>query len=142
MAITTPPSSRGGTMKARIPWATSRAVVLGVATLALTVGGATAALNLVADEGVISACRHRSGFLLVPSPGKACKQSEQALAWNARGPAGPAGEIDSVEALDGIACATSDGEQGAVSVETEVDGAIVLTCERADGPPPPPAASQ
>src|SRR5918994_4781393 len=136
MAITTPPSFRGGTMKARIPWATSRAVVLGVATLALPVGGATAALNLVADEGVISACRHRSGFLLVPSPGKACKQSEPALAWNVRGPAGPAGpagadgkdgatgpagppgpagpagEIDSVEALDGIACATSDGEQG------------------------------
>lgn len=145
-------------MKARIPRATSRVVGLGVAALALTVGGATAALNLATEEGVISACRHRSGLLLVPSPGKACKQSEQALTWNVRGPAGadgvdgkdgaagpagpqgpagPAGELASVEALDGIVCTTSDGAKGAVSLETEVDGAIVLTCEPADEPPPP-----
>ena len=150
-------------MKARIPRVTLRAVGLGVAALALTVGGATAALGLAADEGVISACRHRSGFLLVPSPGKACKQSQQALTWNVRGPAGPAGadgadgkdgatgpagpqgppgpagpagEIASVAALDGIACTTSDGAPGAVSLETEVDGAILLTCEAAAGPPP------
>jgi hypothetical protein len=152
-------------MKARIPRATSRVVGLGVAALALTVGGATAALNLATEEEVISACRHRSGLLLVPSPGKACKQSQQALTWNVRGPAGPAGadgadgkdgaagpagpqgppgpagELASVDALDGIACTTSDGAKGAVSLETEVDGAIVLTCEPADEPPPPPAAS-
>jgi len=154
-------------MKARIPGVTLRAVGLGVAALAVTVGGATAALNLAADEGVISACRHRSGLLLVPSPGKACKQSQQALTWTVRGPAGPAGpagadgadgkdgatgpagpqgpagpagEIASVEVLAGIACTTSDGAPGAVSLETEVDGAIVLTCEAAAGPPPPPAA--
>jgi hypothetical protein len=148
-------------MKARIPRATSRVVGLGVAALALTVGGATAALNLATEEGVISACRHRSGLLLVPSPGRACKQSQQALTWNVRGPAGPAGAdgadgkdgaagpagpqgpagpagaIASVETLDGIACTTSDGAKGAVSLETEVDGAIVLTCEPADEPPPP-----
>ena len=151
-------------MKARIPGVTLRVVGLGVAALAVTVGGATAALDFAAEEGVISACRHRSGLLLVPSPGKACKQSQQALTWNVRGPAGPAGadgadgkdgatgpagpqgpagpagEIASVATLDGIACTTSEGAQGAVSVETEVDGAIVLTCEAAAGPPPPPAA--
>jgi lamin tail-like protein len=153
-------------MKARFPGATSRAVGLAVAALALTVGGATAGLNLESDDGVISACRHRSGLLLVPSPGKACKQSQQELTWNVRGPAGPAGadgadgkdgapgpagppgppgpasEIASVDVLDGIACATSDGAQGAVSLDTEVDGAIVLTCEKSDEPPPPPAASR
>jgi hypothetical protein len=156
-------------MKARVPRAKSRAVALGVAAVALTAGGATAALNLAADEGVINACRHRSGLLFVPSPGEACKQSQQALTWNVRGPAGPAGpagadgadgkdgaigpagpqgpagpagEIASIEALDEIACTTSDGEQGAVSLETKVDGAIVLTCEGAGGPPPPPASSR
>src|SRR5687767_4318797 len=125
-------------MKARIPGVTLRTVVLGVAALAVTVGGATAALDFAAEEGVINACRHRSGLLLVPSPGKACKQSQQALTWNVRGPAGPAGadgadgadgkdgatgpagpqgpagpagEIASVAALDGIACTTSDGAQ-------------------------------
>jgi hypothetical protein len=154
-------------MKARIPGVTLRTVVLGVAALAVTVGGATAALDFATEEGVINACRHRSGLLLVPSPGKACKQSQQALTWNLRGPAGPAGadgadgadgkdgatgpagpqgpagpagEIASVAALDGIACTTSDGAQGAVSLDTEVDGAIVLTCEAAAEPPPPPAA--
>jgi hypothetical protein len=147
-------------MKTRIRRVALRAVGLGVAALALTLGGATAALSVASDEGVISACRHRSGLLLVPSPGKACKQSQQALTWNVRGPAGPAGadgkdgaagpagpqgpagpagtvaEIDSVDVLDGVACTTSDDTQGTVSLETEVDGAIVLTCEAAAGPPP------
>ena len=40
---------------------------------------------------MIKACRHKSGLLLVPSAGKACKRSEQALSWNVQGPAGPAG---------------------------------------------------
>jgi hypothetical protein len=152
-------------MKVRIPGVMLRTVGLGIAAFAVAVGGATAALDFAAEEGVINACRHRSGLLLVPSPGKACKQSQQALTWNVRGPAGPAGadgadgadgkdgatgpagpqgpagpagEIASVEALDGIACTTSEGEQGAVSLDTEVDGAIVLTCEAAAPPPPPP----
>jgi hypothetical protein len=130
-------------MKTPIPRLTLRAVGLGVAALALTLGGATAALSVASDEGVITACRHRSGLLLVPSPGKACKQAQQTLTWNVRGPAGPAGpqgpagpagtvaEIDSVDVLDGIACTTSDDAPGTVSLETEVDGAIVLTCEAA-----------
>jgi hypothetical protein len=144
-------------MKTRIRRVTLRAIGLGVAALALTLNGATAALSVASDEGVISACRHRSGLLLVPSPGKACKQSQQALTWNVRGPAGadgkdgaagpagpqgpagPAGTaapITAIDALDGVACTTSDDTPGTVSLETEVDGAIMFTCEAAAGPPP------
>ena len=74
-------------MKARI----RRVMTLGAALLALAVGGATAGLDAAAVDGVIKACRHKSGILLVPSAGKACKRSEQALSWNVQGPAGPAG---------------------------------------------------
>ena len=149
-------------------------LALGVAALALTVGGATAGLDAVAVDGVIKACRHKSGILLVLSPGKACKRSEQALSWNVEGPAGPAGadgkdglpgprgetgatgpagpagpigpqgpagpsgSLAAIEALNGIACTTSTNTQGEVAVETEIDGAIVLSCEDDDEPPPPP----
>ena len=67
-----------------------------MSALALTVGGATAGstgLDAV-ENGVIKACRHKSGFLLVPSAGKTCKRSEQALSWNVQGPAGPAGPTE------------------------------------------------
>ena len=168
----------------------ARALALGVLALALTVGGATAGsarFEAAAADSVIKACRHKSGFLLLPSAGKACKRSEQALSWNVAGPAGPAGpagrdgsdgkdgaagpagpqgepgprgeqgpagpagpagppgpggSIEAIEALAGIACRTSDDTPGQVSVETEVDGAIVLTCEGDAGPPPPPAAAE
>ena len=175
-------------MTTRIRRLTLRAVALGVIALALTVGGATAGLDVTLDDGVIKACRHKSGILLVPSAGKACKRSEQALSWNVKGPAGPAGaagrdgidgrdgapgpagaqgepgprgetgpagpagpagppgpgggSIEAIEALDGIACTTSSETRGAVSVETEVDGAIVLTCEDDAAPPPPPGAAE
>jgi hypothetical protein len=43
--------------------------------------------------------------------------------------------------LNGIACTTSTATQGTVSVETEIDGAIVLTCEEGGAPPPPPPGS-
>lgn len=179
-------------MTARIGRLTSRAVALGVLALALTVGGATAGIEAsveaAADDGVIRACRHKSGVLLVPSAGKACKRSEQALSWNVQGPAGPkgadgadgapgpagpqgepgprgetgatgpagpagppgpagpagpagppgpAGSLAAIEALNGIACTTSGGTQGEVAVETEIDGAIVLSCEEDAAPPPP-----
>ena len=79
-------------MTTRIRRLMLRAVALGVVALALTVGGATAGLDAAAvDDGVIKACRHKSGILLIPSAGKACKRSEQALSWNVQGPAGPAG---------------------------------------------------
>ncbi len=162
-------------MRTRIRSLTLRAVALGVIALALTVGGATAGgarFDAAFADGVIKACRHKSGFLLVPSAGKTCKRSEQALSWNVgraarpggarrcrrqgrcaraggragrarpsrrgrprrappgpAGPPGPGGSIDAIEALDGIACTTSTDTSGEVSVETEVDGAIVLTCE-------------
>lgn len=155
-------------MKARIRMLTVRTVALGVVALAVMGGVATAGLDAVLVDGVVNACRHKSGFLLVPSPGKACKRSEQALSWNVKGPAGPAGPagppgpagpqgepgpagaagaagpagpagppgtIGSIEILAGVACTTADERPGTVSVETEVDGAIVLTCE--DGTPPP-----
>ena len=173
-------------MKLRIRRLTLRAVALGVIALALTVGGATAGLDVTLEDGVIKACRHKSGYLLIPSPGKACKKAEQALSWNVRGPAGPAGpagangqngvdgapgpagaqgepgprgetgavgpagpagpagppgpggSIATIQALNGIACTTSTDTQGEVSVETEIDGAIVLTCEEDSAPPPPP----
>src|SRR5918993_5642059 len=94
MAITTPLNSpRGGVMKGRIRRSVVQAAALGIAVLALTVGGATAGLDAVAVEnGVIKACRHKSGILLIPSAGKGCKRSEQALTWNVQGPAGPAGK--------------------------------------------------
>ena len=46
--------------------------------------------------------------------------------------------MTTIESLDGIACTTSEGAAGTVSVETEIDGAIVLTCEEDGAPPPPP----
>lgn len=175
-------------MRRRIRRLTVRAVALGVVALALMVGGAgaTAGLEAAVDDGVIKACRHKSGVLLIPSAGKQCKRSEQALSWNVKGPAGPAGAagaagkdgapgpagakgdpgprgetgpagptgptgpagpagpggtIAAIEALNGIACTTSTATQGTVSVETEIDGAIVLTCEEGGTPPPPPPGS-
>jgi hypothetical protein len=160
-------------MKARIRRLTLRTAALGIAALAMTVGVATAGLGAL-DDGVIKACRHKSGYLLIPSPGKACKRSEQTMTLNVKGPAGPAGPagaagpagppgpagpagpagpegsagpagpaatIGSIETLTGIACTTADGAPGAVAVETEVDGAIVLTCEDGAPPPPPPGES-
>jgi hypothetical protein len=158
-------------MKGRIRRSVVQAAALGIVVLALTVGGATAGLDAVALDGVIKACRHKSGILLIPSAGKACKRSEQGLTWNVQGPAGPAGPagkdgapgpagaagpegpkgdpgpagppgpggaLTTIESLDGTACTTSGGSKGTLSVETEVDGAIVLTCEDGDSPPPPP----
>ncbi len=152
-------------MKSRFRRCTARAVVLGLVTLAVAVGSATAGLEAALSDGVITACRHKSGYLLVPSPGKACKKAEQTMIWNVRGPAGPAGpagnpgpagaqgevgptgpagppgpsgKIASIESLNGIACKTAGDTAGAVSVETEIDGAIVLSCEGAAPPPPPP----
>ena len=58
------------------------------------------------------------------------------------GPPGPGGSIEAIEALDGIACTTAAATEGAVSVETEVDGAIVLTCEDESPPPPPPGSAE
>ncbi|HYK07052.1 MAG TPA: hypothetical protein VEW11_04730, partial [Gaiellaceae bacterium] len=78
-------------MTTRIRRFTVRAAALGVIALALTVGGATAGLDATLADGVIKACRHKSGLLLVPSAGKVCKRSEQALSWNVQGPAGPVG---------------------------------------------------
>lgn len=177
-------------MKARIRRLTLRAVALGVIALALTTGGATAGLDAVSADGVITACRHRSGVLLVPSAGKSCKRSQQVLTWNVTGPVGPAGPAGApgkdgaagkdgapgaagpqgepgargetgaagpagpagppgpsgtptaIEALNGIACKTSTDTAGTVSVETDVDGAIVLTCEEDAAPPPPPATGK
>jgi large repetitive protein len=145
----------------------SRTAALGIAVLAVVVAGATAGLDATLEGGVIDACRHRSGYLLLPSPGKSCKDPQQAVSWNVRGPEGPAGpagadgppgpagpqgeqgppgppgpagRFDSIDALDGIACKTSDDADGAVVVETEVDGAIVLACEAGGTPPPPRSA--
>ncbi len=55
-----------------------------------------------------------------------------------QGPPGPGGSIAAIEALNGIACTTAESTQGTVSVETEIDGAIVLTCDGGGSPPPPP----
>ena len=79
-------------MKRRIRRLTVRALTLGVIALALAVGGATAGLDATVEDGVIKACRHKSGVLLIPSAGKTCKRSEQALSWNVQGPAGAAGK--------------------------------------------------
>lgn len=159
-------------MKSGFRRCTARAVVLGLVTLAVAVGGATAGLQAALADGVITACRHKSGYLLVPSPGKACKKAEQTMTWNVTGPAGPAGpagnpgpagaqgevgptgpagppgptgpsgKIASIESLNGIACKTAGDTAGAVSVETEIDGAIVLSCEGAAPPPPPPPSGK
>ena len=145
-------------MTGRIRSSVLRSLALGITVLALTVGGATAGLDaaVAVEDGVIKACRHKSGVLLIPSAGKTCKRSEQAMSWNAQGPAGPAGKdgapgkdgaagppgpgggLTKIESLDGIACTTSGGAQGTVSVETEIDGAIVLSCDDGGAPPPPP----
>ena len=155
-------------MRGRIGRVRVRMLALAALALVLAVGGATAGVDAVAEDDVINACRHRSGYLLVPSAGKTCKKSEQALRWNVRGPAGPAGpagpqgergpqgepgpagptgpqgppgpagSVDTIDALAGIACRTADGGAGKVSLETEVDGAIVLSCDADETPPPPP----
>ena len=107
-------------MTTRIRKLTLRTVALGVIALALTVGGAgaTAGLEAAVDDGVIKACRHKSGVLLIPSAGKTCKRSEQALSWNVKGPAGPAGPAgaDGKDGAPGPAGAKGDsgprGETG------------------------------
>ena len=163
-------------MQARLARLPTRVIALGVLALAGTVGAATAGLDAVRESGVVNACRHRSGLLLVPSPGKGCKKSERPLSWNVSGPAGPAGppgppgpagaqgeagpagpqgepgpagpaglagppgdpgRIGSIEALAGVACTTAADTPGSVSVETDVDGAIVLACEDGTQPSPP-----
>ena len=160
-------------MKSPFRRSTARAVVLGVVALAVAAGGATAGLKASRADDAITACRHKSGYLLVPSSGKACKKAEQTMTWNVKGPpgpagaagaagppgpqgergpagpagptgpagppgpAGPGGTLTSIESLNGIACKTASNGQGTVAVETEVDGAIVLSCE--DGAAPPPA---
>ena len=155
-------------MKSRFRRLAARVLAVGVVATALTVGGATAALDAISDD-VITACRNKSGFLLVPSPGRSCKRPQEKLSWNVRGPAGPVGaqgepglrgetglagpagsaglpgpagqdgkngSLASIEALAGIPCRTAEGSTGAVTVETEVDGGIVLACEGAGAPPP------
>lgn len=148
-------------MKSRFKNAPVHVLALCVAGLAIVAGGAAAALDTGGD-GVIRACRHKSGYLLVPSAGKSCKRSEQALNWNVKGAAGPpgadgadgkdgapgaagppgppgaAGTISAIESLNGAACKTAENGAGKVAVETEVDGAIVLSCEAGADPPPPP----
>jgi Lamin Tail Domain/Collagen triple helix repeat (20 copies) len=158
-------------MESRLRRCTARAVVLGLLALSVAVGGATAGLKAALADGAITACRHKSGYLLVPSPGKACKKAEQTMTWNVKGPpgpagtagatgpagpqgergpagpagppgqtgpqgpAGPGGTLTSIESLNGIACKTASDAQGKVSVETEIDGAIVLSCETGAAPP-------
>ena len=165
-------------MKSRFRRRRAHALVLGLATLAVAVGGAVAALDAAIAEDVITACRHKSGYLLVPSQGKSCKRSEQTMTWNVRGPEGPAGpagpegpagpagpageqgpqgergpagpagppgpsgSIEAIEELAGIGCSAADGGAGTVAVETEIDGAIVLSCEDGGSPPPPPPAGR
>ena len=168
-------------MKSQFERVPLRAFVVCVVTLAVMAGGAAAGLEAGGEE-MIRACRHKSGYLLVPSVGKSCKRSEQVLNWNVKGPAGPpgpagqagpagvdgkdgadgapgpagpsgvagpagppgapgsAGTIAAIESLNGIDCETAANGPGTVSVETEVDGAIVLTCEGAAEPPPTGAA--
>jgi len=155
-------------MRSAFRRASARAVVLGLVALTLAVGGATAGVTAALADGAITACRHKSGYLLVPSPGKTCKKAEQTMTWSVKGPAGPpgppgaagpagaqgaigppgpvgpagppgsGGALASIESLNGIACKTHAGTPGKVLVETEVDGAIVLSCEDGAPPPPPP----
>jgi len=156
-------------MKKLLKRRTGRGVLLGLAALAVAVGGTTAGVKAALADEAITACRHKSGYLLVPSSGKTCKKAEQTMTWNVKGPPGPAGApgspgpqgaaglpgpagpagppgpagtgggLASIESLNGIACKTAADGPGKVSVETEVDGAIVLSCE--DGAPPPPSPS-
>ena len=157
---------------ARIGKVTSRTVLVLGAALVVAAGAATAGLEAL-GSGTITACRHKSGSLVVPSAGKTCKRSEQKLSWNVAGPAGPvgpagpagpagadgaagptgpkgdpgpagpagppgpAGALATIEGLSGLACRTADDAAGSVSVETEIDGAILFTCEAASSPPPP-----
>ena len=58
------------------------------------------------------------------------------------GPPGAAGTIAAIESLNGAACKTAEDGPGTVSVETEVDGAIVLSCEGPAEPPPPADAAR
>lgn len=162
-------------MKTRIGRLTARTAALGIAALALVGGVAAAGPEAVLGDETITACRHRSGTLLVPSPGKACKGPAQKLTWNVKGPAGPvgpagppgadgaagapgpqgepgpggpagpigptgpAGSVAPIESLNGVGCRTATGEAGTVSVETEIDGAILLSCE---GAPPSPGEAK
>ena len=61
-------------MKSRFKRRTVRAVLLGSAALAVAASGAAAGLEAALQDGVVNACRHKSGYLLVPSPGKSCKK--------------------------------------------------------------------
>ncbi|CAN5159671.1 hypothetical protein BH20ACT13_BH20ACT13_20320 [soil metagenome] len=61
------------------------------------------------------------------------------------GPAGPAGPrgpegppLESLDALDGLACTRQDGSAGTVDLSTGAGGLIALTCAGGAPPPPPP----
>jgi len=66
-------------------------MAVAIAALAVAVGGVAFAA-LPGEEGEISACYHKqSGALRVVESADACRSSEQAIAWNQRGPQGPQG---------------------------------------------------
>ena len=121
----------------------------------LVLAGAAALQAATADDGVINACKHgRHGLVRIVSAPGDCKGLETALSWNQQGPAGPAGPagptgpagpagppgpggIADVDALDGTACTTFDGDDGTIDVGITATDLVILTCEAGVAPPPP-----
>ena len=111
--------------------AAAAAAALAVAT-AVAVAGA--GVDVGREDGVIAACRAKSGALRVPLPRKACKRGEQALRWSVRGPQGPAGP----PGADGIAGA--DGAPGPAGPPGAQGHAGPAGPSGPAGPPGPAAA--
>jgi hypothetical protein len=65
--------------------------VAAVTALALVGGVAVAAGGHEETHGVIRACVNPAGKLRLIAEGATCRARERAIAWNVRGPAGPAG---------------------------------------------------
>jgi hypothetical protein len=116
---------------------------------ALAVSGAAATA-----ETEIHACKHPNGGWLRIAGAGGCRAREQAVSWNAAGPAGPKGDtgpagpagpkgdpgagLAKLEDLNGLACTTEDGAAGKVSLDSAGDDTVLIRCTPGGSPPPPP----
>jgi hypothetical protein len=78
-------------VKRKARYRPSPAMAVAIAALAVALGGAAFAA-LPGSDGAIHACYHKStGALRVVDAADACRNGEQAIAWNQRGQPGPPG---------------------------------------------------
>ncbi len=139
---------------------TKQLVALGAAAALATAVGAAIAVTRAdaAADAEIQACRHpNGGWVRILSGSGSCRPREQAVSWNAAGPAGPKGEdgaagpagpagpkgdpgagLTKLDDLAGIACTTDGGDAGKVELDSAGDDTVLIRCVAGGSPPPPP----